>query len=182
MFSNISLTCRIDDDGTCPQGLFWFLDNKTTPLEDGEKYKIEERETHTQCKIDFILTIFNVTENDEGRYSCHWVCEYEETKKAAIDLKVFVELSPTGNNLSIFLCQILQQTTQSNSVCSLMVLRACYPRENERIIIVSTRRGWGETRKNRLRTLLTFSEPSASPAAEKLIGEFIYDNRFIEGW
>ena len=103
-FSNISLTCRIDDDGTCPQGLFWFLDNKTTPLVDGEKYKMEERETHTQCKKDFILTIFNVTENDEGRYSCHWVCEYEETKKADIDLKVFVELSPTGNNLSISLC------------------------------------------------------------------------------
>ncbi|XP_078376646.1 uncharacterized protein LOC144659980 isoform X2 [Oculina patagonica] len=90
-FSNVSLTCWVDSDDLCPEHLFWrFNDNPSHLPESGEKYKVEVMETHTKCKKEFILSIFNVTENDEGTYSCHWECEYENTTKAAIDLKVFV--------------------------------------------------------------------------------------------
>ncbi|KAL9967134.1 hypothetical protein ACROYT_G025306 [Oculina patagonica] len=95
-FSNVSLICWVDSDDLCPEHLFWrFNDNPAHLPESGEKYKVEVMETHTKCKKEFILSIFNVTENDEGTYSCHWECEYENTTKAAIDLKVFVP-PPTG--------------------------------------------------------------------------------------
>ena len=45
-----------------------------------------------------MLSIFNVTESDEGTYSCHWLCKHENTIKVAIDLKVDDELQ-TGRNV-----------------------------------------------------------------------------------
>ena len=69
-------------------------------LENGEKYEINEKKTQSKCKIQFILSIFNVTENDGGTYSCHWTCEFEGTTEAAIDLKVF-DNPPTGKSLQI---------------------------------------------------------------------------------
>ncbi|XP_078377072.1 peroxidasin homolog [Oculina patagonica] len=87
--SNASLSCWIDYDWNCPEYLFWHLNDNPAHLpESGDKYKVEVKETHSQCKKEFILSIFNVTKNDEGTYSCHWLCEYENTTKAAIDLKV----------------------------------------------------------------------------------------------
>ena len=68
------------------------------PSERGEKYKIVQKKTLSKCKTEFILSIFNVTENDEGTYSCHWLCEYKNTTKAAIDLKVYDNPS-TGKNI-----------------------------------------------------------------------------------
>ena len=64
-------------------------------LKEGEKYEIVEKKTRSKCKIEFILSIFNVTENDGGTYSCHWLCEDKINTKAAVDLKVFDDL-PTG--------------------------------------------------------------------------------------
>ncbi|KAJ7386656.1 hypothetical protein OS493_006661 [Desmophyllum pertusum] len=93
--SNVNLTCWIDSDDNCPEYLYWYLNDQQTPLENGEKYKEVLRNTHTKCKQEFILSIFNVTENDVGTYSCHWLCEYETTTKAAIDLKV----SSEGKNI-----------------------------------------------------------------------------------
>ncbi|XP_022788743.1 peroxidasin homolog [Stylophora pistillata] len=89
-FSNVSLTCLVDtDESGCPEELYWFKNNDKTSLASGGRYNIALKNTHTKCQQEFILTIFNITKNnDEGMYSCHWICEYEETKKAFIDLKV----------------------------------------------------------------------------------------------
>ena len=98
--SNVSLACLIDYGWTCPQRLFWNLNNHSEPLpESGEKYKIQVKDTQSKCKKEFILSIFNVTEHDEGTYSCHWRCE-NSALKAAIDLKVSDE-PETGNNINI---------------------------------------------------------------------------------
>lgn len=96
--SNVSLTCWIDFDDNCPEDLFWYLDDNPVPLESGAKYKIIEKPTHSKCKVQYILSIANVTEIDEGTYSCHSECEYKNTTTAAITLKVFVQ-PPTGTNL-----------------------------------------------------------------------------------
>lgn len=98
-FSNVTLTCWIDNDWNCPEFLYWYLNDNPTPLpESGEKYKVEVNGTHTQCTKELNLSIFNVTKNDEGTYSCQWMCEYENTTTAVIHLKV-VNDSQTGKNL-----------------------------------------------------------------------------------
>ena len=99
--SNVNLTCWIDYDDSCPDHLSWHLNNNPELLpEDSLKFKVEKKDTHSKCKKEFVLFIFNVTESDEGTYSCHWHCEYENTTKAAIDLKVF-NPQPTGRKLSV---------------------------------------------------------------------------------
>ena len=90
--SKANLTCWTDN------GLFfcsgeWYLNDNLVPLERGEKYKIVKKKTRSKCKTEFFLSILNVTENDEGTYSCHWICGYENATIAAIDLKVFDDLS-----------------------------------------------------------------------------------------
>lgn len=86
--SNVNLACLIDYDWTCQQSLFWNLNNNSEPLpQGGEKYKIQVKNTQSKCKKEFILSIFNVTEHDEGTYSCHCRCRNTDLK-AAIDLKV----------------------------------------------------------------------------------------------
>jgi len=89
-YSNVNLSCWIDHD----PGFFlcsgeWYLNDNQAPLERGEKYKIVEKKTLSKCKTEFILSISNVTKNDRGTYSCHWLCDFINTTKAAIDLKVF---------------------------------------------------------------------------------------------
>ena len=39
-----------------------------------EKYEIQEKKTNSKCKIEFILTINNVTKDDEAKYRCRSVC------------------------------------------------------------------------------------------------------------
>ncbi|XP_058958485.2 uncharacterized protein [Pocillopora verrucosa] len=102
-FSNINLTCRSGFDGNCPHEVLWLKGNNTAYLENAKKYSSEERETHTRCKNEYVLFIFNVTKDDEGRYTCHWECD-EDIKTAVIDLKVSADF-PT-----------IDTTTQSNII------------------------------------------------------------------
>ena len=91
---NVSLSCWIDYDDCCPGKLRWEFNDKPLP-EIGKKYKYILKDTNSKCLKKFILSIFDVTESDEGTYSCHWLCDYEKSAKAAIDLKVDDE---TGRN------------------------------------------------------------------------------------
>ena len=95
-FSNITLKCSVKvHPENCPPMLRWYLNNISEPLKSSEKYKIEERKTHSKCKKDFILTIVNLTENDKGTYGCHSLCEWGNSS-AAFELNVFHE--PPGKN------------------------------------------------------------------------------------
>ena len=69
--------------------------NDTTRLESGTKYQIEEKKMRSRCKLKSILSIVNVTEGDEGNYSCKWDCN---SRVAAVNLKVFSQ-SQTGKSL-----------------------------------------------------------------------------------
>ena len=93
-YSNVSLKCEV---GVRPsdcwdKSLGWYFNNNSGELESDEKYGIQKRTTNTRCKIDFILTIVNVTEADEGNYKCQWLCDkyYPSLFKfSIIQLKVF---------------------------------------------------------------------------------------------
>ena len=93
-YSNVSLKCEV---GVRPSdcwdnSLQWYFNNSSGELKFGEKYDIQERKTNTRCKKDFILTIVNVTEADEGKYKCQWLCdEYypDDSRSSIIQLKVF---------------------------------------------------------------------------------------------
>ena len=100
--SNVNLSCLIDWDDYCPGELLWkFNDKPELLLESGKKYNAELKDTNSKCQKEFKLSIFDVTESDEGRYSCHWLCEYKNPTKAAIDLKVDNDLQ-TGRNFLNF--------------------------------------------------------------------------------
>ena len=93
-YLNVSLKCKV---GVRPSdcwdnSLRWYFNNNSEKLESGEKYNIQERKTNTRCKKDFILTIINVTEADEGKYKCQWLCENDYpsfSRSSIIQLKVF---------------------------------------------------------------------------------------------
>ena len=100
--SNVSLSCWIDWDDYCPTELLWKFNDRNESLpESGKKYNAELKDMNTKCQKEFILSIFDVTESDEGRYSCHWLCEYENPTKAAIDLKVDDDQQTGRNFLNI---------------------------------------------------------------------------------
>ncbi|CAH3177698.1 unnamed protein product, partial [Porites lobata] len=66
--------------------------NHRWELKSGEKYEKQERKTNTRCKTDFILTIVNVTDADEGKYKCEWLCENDDpsfSRSSIIQLKVY---------------------------------------------------------------------------------------------
>ena len=99
-YLNVSLKCKV---GVRPSdcwddSLRWYFNNSSVKLESGEKYEIQERKTNTRCKTDFILTIVNVTEADEGGYKCEWLCEEDYpslSRSSIIQLKVFAPPSGT---------------------------------------------------------------------------------------
>jgi len=100
-FSNVNLTCLIDWHPEyvvvhkCPADQSWYLSREDLPTT-GVKYRQYLEDTSSKCKKNLVLSIFNVTENDEGTYSCHFLCQGRNTTKAAIDLKVLFQ-PPRGN-------------------------------------------------------------------------------------
>ena len=94
---NVSLKCLVvvRPNDCYDNELQWHFSNSWTSLKSGEKYEIQERKTKTRCEIDFIITIFNVTDADEGKYSCKWLCDKEDPSfatRSTIQLKVFSSL------------------------------------------------------------------------------------------
>ena len=94
VYSNVSLNCLVAvrpsdcDDNS----LRWYFNKNSGKLESGEKYDVQERKTNTKCKKDFILTIVNVSEADEGKYKCQYFCDESKDPSATtstIQLKVF---------------------------------------------------------------------------------------------
>ena len=93
-YFNFSLKCLVTvmPSDCWDNSLRWYFNNRSGELKSGEKYDIQERKTNTRCKTDFILTIVNVTEADEGKYKCQWLCdEYypDDSRSSIIQLKVF---------------------------------------------------------------------------------------------
>ena len=104
--TNVNLRCLVEvRPSVCYDNeLQWYFSNIWTSLKSGEKYEIQERKTKTKCKTDFIITIFNVTEADEGKYKCTWFCEKDRptylNRSSTIQLVVFALPAgpPTGMN------------------------------------------------------------------------------------
>ena len=93
-YLNVRLKCRVGvSPSACDDNsLQWYFNNSSVKLKSGEKYDIQERKTNTKCKTDFILTIVNVTEADEGKYKCQWLCDEnypDDSRSSNIQLKVY---------------------------------------------------------------------------------------------
>ena len=90
-YSKVSLKCEVGVRPACDDNsLQWYFNNSS--LNSGEKYDIQENTTNTKCKKDFILTIVNVTDADEGKYKCEWLCENDDpsfSRSSIIQLKVY---------------------------------------------------------------------------------------------
>ena len=93
-YFNVSLKCLVSvrPSDCWDNSLQWYFNNSSVKLKSGEKYDIQERTTNTKCKKDFILTIVNVTDADEGKYKCEWLCENNDpsfSRSSIIQLKVY---------------------------------------------------------------------------------------------
>ncbi|KAM7437087.1 hypothetical protein ABFA07_013227 [Porites harrisoni] len=116
-YFNVTLECEV---GVRPSdcwdnSLRWYFNNNSGKLESGEKYDIQERKTNTKCKTDFILTIVNVTEADEGKYKCEWLCEEDYpsfSRSSIIQLKVYPPSEKDSSTPSS------QKTTSSTSTAT----------------------------------------------------------------
>ena len=101
-YFNFSLKCLafVRPSDCDDNSLQWYFNNSSVKLECNEKYNIQERKTNTRCKTDFILTIVNVTEADEGKYKCQYLCDFGNSRSSTIQLKVFPP-SEKGTDTSV---------------------------------------------------------------------------------
>ena len=93
-YSNVSFKCLafVRPSDCYDNSLQWYFNKRAGELKSGEKYHIQAKRTNTRCKTDFILTIVNVTEADEGKYKCQWLCEEDYpslSRSSIIQLKVY---------------------------------------------------------------------------------------------
>ena len=93
-YSNVSFKCSafVRPSDCWDNSLQWYFNKRAGELKSGEKYHIQEKRTNTRCKTDFILTIVNVTEADEGKYKCQWLCDKDYpslSRSSIIQLKVY---------------------------------------------------------------------------------------------
>ena len=94
--SNSSLSCLVVMSKTTEKHcrFRWYSNNTPLPVQADGKYKAELKPNHSKCKKHFSLTVINTTFNDEGRYSCHQICKFDETwfnTSANIKLHVFAQ-------------------------------------------------------------------------------------------
>ncbi|XP_068715542.1 cell adhesion molecule DSCAML1-like isoform X2 [Montipora foliosa] len=76
-FNNITLRCLVSRFAAswCLEGFTWHFNKNPEPLKTDGKYVIVKFEKiKSVCKKAFSLEILNVTEDDEGEYSCHQAC------------------------------------------------------------------------------------------------------------
>ena len=109
-FSTIKLTCLYEQNEDCPHQILWYREGQEKKLlEKSAKYRIQEKQVKNKCEEVSVLSILNVTENDEGNYSCIWTCEYHSNLTAFIDLK----LPPPGKSVLKFVT-VLQVFSSAN--------------------------------------------------------------------
>ena len=100
-FNNVSLKClaKIRPSECINNELQWrFFDR---PLKSGEKYEIQERKTKTKCKRVLMITIFNITHADEGRYDCLWMCERDYDGTVGVGTSMQLKVLSGMNNCVI---------------------------------------------------------------------------------
>ena len=126
-FTNVSLRCLVAvRPNVCNDNeLQWYFSNILTSLKSGEKYEIQERKTKTKCKTDFIITIFNVTEADEGKYECTSFCKKGHPlfrRRSTIQLMVFPlpagspAGSPTGMNNCVIISSAFSKDVRGGEI------------------------------------------------------------------
>ena len=125
-FTNVSLRCLVARPSECYDNeLQWYFSNISTSLKSGEKYEIQERKTKTKCKTDFIITIFNVTQADEGKYKCTSFCEKDYptfNRVSTIQLMVFPlpggspAGSPTGMNNCVIISSAFSKDVRGGEI------------------------------------------------------------------
>ena len=98
--TNSTLKCLVDSGPVYKDECYlrWYFNNKSLPLKSTEKYETELK-SHSKCKQAFILTILNVRDNDEGIYSCHMYCKWEEWKNTSASIELHVYPRQNGEKL-----------------------------------------------------------------------------------
>ena len=104
VFTNTTLKCLVDSqlDYVYDCHLEWHFNNKSQPLKSSEKYTTDLQRTKRKCKEAFTLTINNVTDDDEGTYSCHMFCEWDEWINTSAAVHLEVSPQPVGKTLFSF--------------------------------------------------------------------------------
>ena len=104
VFTNTTLKCLVDSqlDYVYDCHLEWHFNNKSQPLESSDKYTTDLQKTNRKCKEAFTLTINNVTDDDEGTYSCHMFCEWDEWINTSAAVRLEVSPQPVGKTLFLF--------------------------------------------------------------------------------
>ena len=100
--SNVSLICLVEID---PDGCAGSLElqwkhlrfNSSVLIKGDEKYEIQEKKTDTKCKTEFILTINNVTKDDEAKYRCKSVCSVGRGYETSATIELTVGGEEEGN-------------------------------------------------------------------------------------
>ncbi|XP_068691156.1 fibronectin type III domain-containing protein-like isoform X2 [Montipora foliosa] len=94
-FNNITLRCLVSRTAAiwCQGGFTWHFNKNPEPLKTDGKYVIVKFEKiKSVCKKAFNLEILNVTEDDEGEYSCHQRCSTFagwHSQSGSIKMKVY---------------------------------------------------------------------------------------------
>ncbi|XP_068736658.1 uncharacterized protein [Montipora capricornis] len=103
-FNDITLRCLVSKNAAsfCQRGFTWHFSKNPEPLKtDGKYVKVKFEEIKSVCKKAFSLEILNVTEDDEGEYSCHQRCRtFTEWHNQSGSMKMKVYSPPATPEIS----------------------------------------------------------------------------------